>query len=140
MAQENQEFEGLKQKYQPALNLMQQLQVQLKNLNMDGDKLLIRGLAPSAEAKNKVWDQIKLIDVTFSDLVCDLRVSQQAPDTLTAAASISGGQDRSRYTLKPGETLSINQPRVISRGQPVHEDIQLKTRSPPGSAISPGQD
>src|SRR5690348_13737047 len=96
MAQNEQQ---LKQKYQPAINLMQQLQVRLQNINMQGDKLLIRGEAPSEQVKNKVWDQIKLIDPTFSDLICDLTVvqqqgeqsRQQAP-TMAAGASASGGQ------------------------------------------------
>lgn len=114
MAQNSQQFERLKQKYQPALNRMQQLQVQVQNINMEGTKLLIRGTAPSAEAKNQVWDQIKLIDATFSDLVCDISVSQQqrqpaaqqAPATMTAGASVSGGQNQRHYTVKPGDTLS----------------------------------
>jgi nucleoid-associated protein YgaU len=108
MAQTNQEFERLKQKYQPVINLMKQLQVQVQNVNMEGTKLLIRGVAPSAEAKNKVWDQIKLIDATFSDLTCDIGVSQQQPQpaTMTAGASVSGGQNQRRYTVKSGDTLS----------------------------------
>jgi LysM repeat protein len=114
MAQNNQEFERLKLKYQPALNLMQQLQVQVQNINMEGTKLLIRGMAPSAEAKNRVWEQIKLIDATYSDLVCDINVSQQQPRpatqqpaaTMTAGASASGGQNQRHYTVKPGDTLS----------------------------------
>ena len=107
MAQSNQDFDRLKQKYQPALNLMQQLQVRLQNLNMQGTQLLIRGSAPSAEAKNKVWDQVKLIDSSHSDLICDISVSQpQAQPTMTAGASASGGQGQRRYTVQPGDTLS----------------------------------
>jgi hypothetical protein len=136
MAQENQDFERLKQKYQPAFNLMQQLHVKLQNLNMDGDKLLIRGLASSAEAKSKVWDQIKLIDVTFSDLVCDLRVSEQAPDTMAPTVLIMIGQDLLRGTVKPAARLSMNQPRVIRAPRSVREIIQRKTRSPPESGRS----
>jgi nucleoid-associated protein YgaU len=103
MAQ-NDQFERLEQKYQPAINLAQQLQVRLENINMQGNKLLIRGVAPSAEAKNKVWDQIKLIDASYSDLICDLTVSQ--PATMTAGASMSGGQGQRRYTVRAGDTLS----------------------------------
>jgi nucleoid-associated protein YgaU len=106
MAQSDQSFERLKQKYQPALNLMQQLQVRLQNINMEGNKLLIRGMAPSSEAKNKVWDQIKLIDASNADLICDLSVSQQAPATMSAGASMSGGQNQRHYTVKAGDTLS----------------------------------
>jgi nucleoid-associated protein YgaU len=104
MPQDNQQFERLKQKYQPALNLMQQLQVQLQNINMQGTKLFIRAVAPSTDAKNRVWDQIKLIDAAYSDLICDLTVSQ--PATMVAGASVSSGQNQRRYTVKPGDTLS----------------------------------
>jgi len=107
MAQGNQNFERLKQKYQPALNLAQQLQVQVQNLNMQGNQLLLRGIAPSAEAKNKVWDQIKLIDSSYSDLICDISVSQQqAQPAMTAGASVGGGQGERRYTVQAGDTLS----------------------------------
>jgi hypothetical protein len=70
--QGNQDFERLKQKYQPVLNLIQQLRVQLQNLNMQGSQLLISGTAPSAEAKNEVWDQVKLIANGHSDSICDI--------------------------------------------------------------------
>src|SRR5262245_22143186 len=108
MAQDNPAFERLKQKYQPVLNLMQQLNVQVRNINMEGSKLLIRGVAPSADVKNKVWDQVKLIDSSYLDLICDLSVAEprQAPATMTAGASVSGGQNQRRYTVKAGDTLS----------------------------------
>lgn len=107
MAQNKQELEQLKQKYQPALTLMNQLQVEVTNVNMEGSKLLIRGVAPTPEAKNRVWDQIKLIDASNSDLICDIRVSQQPqPATMTAGAAASGGQNSRQYTVQPGDTLS----------------------------------
>jgi LysM repeat protein len=114
VAQNNQQFERLKQKYQPALNLMQQLQVQLQNINMEGSKLLIRGVAPSAEVKNRVWDQIKLIDGSSSDLICDISVSQPqrqpaaqpAPAAMAAGASVSSGENQRHYIVRPGDTLS----------------------------------
>ena len=101
-----QDFERLKQKYQPVLNLMRQLQVQVQNVNMEGSQLLIRATAPSADAKNKVWDQVKLVDSSHSDLICDISISQQAPVTMTAGASASGGHAQRRYTVRAGDTLS----------------------------------
>jgi nucleoid-associated protein YgaU len=106
MAQANQEFERLKQKYQPALNLIGQLQVQLQNVNMEGSKLLIRGIAPSPDVKNKIWDQVKLIDNSYSDLICDISVAQQRAPAMTAGASVSGGQNQRTYIVKAGDTLS----------------------------------
>ena len=114
MAKDSQAFEQAKQKYQPALTLMKQLGVQIQNVNMEGNKLLIRGVAPSSDIKNRIWDQIKLIDAGYSDLTCDLSVSQdqrqpvaqQPGATMTAGAAAGGGQNQRHYTVKSGDTLS----------------------------------
>ena len=59
-------FSELKAKYQSVMNFIQQQQnTQLRNVNMEGDKLLIRASAPSQEVKNKIWDQITLVDPAF---------------------------------------------------------------------------
>ena len=71
-------FEQLKMKYQSVLNFIQSQGVQLQNLNMEGDKLLIRASAPSADLKNRVWDQIKLVDPNFSDLIADIQAPAAA--------------------------------------------------------------
>src|SRR4051795_4432827 len=94
MAQNDPRFEQLKQKYQSVTNAMSQQQVRLENLNMQGDKLFMRAEAPSQEAKNRVWDEIKLIDSSYSDLIADISVREtaQAPRTQSAGASVSGGQ------------------------------------------------
>ena len=97
-------FEQLKLKYQSVLNFIQSQGVQLQNLNMEGDKLLIRASAPSAELKNRVWDQIKLVDPSYSDLTADI----QAP-AAAAAAAASGAPSTAAartYTVQPGDSLS----------------------------------
>lgn len=114
MAQNDQRFEQLKQKYQSVLNTMNQQQVRLQNLNMQGDKLFIRGEAPSEDAKNKVWDQIKLVDQTYSDLIADIIISASAssqaqgsaPRTQTAGAGVGGGGAVRTYTVQSGDSLS----------------------------------
>jgi len=75
-------FEELKAKYQSVLNFIEQQQnTQLQNVNMEGDKLLIRAAAPSQDVKNKIWDQIKLVDPTFSDLTVDITAPEAAAAT-----------------------------------------------------------
>jgi nucleoid-associated protein YgaU len=109
MAQSDQRFEQLKQKYQSVQNAMAQQQVRLQNLNMQGDKLLMRAEAPSEDAKNKVWDQIKLIDASYSDLIADISVNPGATSggrTQSAGASVSGGQNSRTYTVQQGDSLS----------------------------------
>jgi nucleoid-associated protein YgaU len=101
-------FEQLKLKYQSVLNFIQSQGVQLQNLNMEGDKLLIRASAPSADLKNRVWDQIKLVDPSFSDLIADI----QAPAAAAAAAAAAGAGGATStpaartYTVQPGDNLS----------------------------------
>lgn len=108
MAQSDQRFDQLKQKYQPVQNAMAQYQVRLQNLNMQGDKLFMRAEAPSQEAKNKVWDEIKLVDPSYSDLIADITVNESAHASRaqTAGASVSGGQGTRLYTVQAGDTLS----------------------------------
>lgn len=59
-------FNELKGKYQSVLTLIEQQEVQLQNLHVQDNKLFIKGSAPSSEAKDKVWDQIKLVDSNYS--------------------------------------------------------------------------
>jgi nucleoid-associated protein YgaU len=95
-------FEQLKMKYQSVLNFIQSQGVQLQNLNMEGDKLLIRATAPSTELKNRVWDQIKLVDPNFSDLIGDI----QAPAAAAAAVGAPPAPAARTYTVQPGDSLS----------------------------------
>jgi nucleoid-associated protein YgaU len=106
MPQNDQRFEQLKQKYQSVQNVMAQNQVRLQNINMQGDKLFMRAEAPSVQAKNRVWDQIKLVDPSYSDLIVDISVSESAPRTQTAGAGIGGGQQTRMYTVQSGDSLS----------------------------------
>jgi nucleoid-associated protein YgaU len=109
MAQSDQHFEQLKQKYQPVQNAMAQHQVRLQNVNMQGDKLFMRAEAPSQEAKNRVWDVIKLVDSSYSsDLIAEITVieSAQVPRTQTAGAGVSGGKSSRTYTVQAGDSLS----------------------------------
>jgi nucleoid-associated protein YgaU len=97
-------FEQLKMKYQSVLNFIQTQGVQLQNVNMEGDKLFIRASAPSADLKNRVWDQIKLVDPNFSDLIADI----QAPAAAAAAAAVGTTSTPAArtYTVQPGDSLS----------------------------------
>ena len=98
-----QKFNQLKQKYQSVLNAIEQQNVRLQNLHVENDKLFIRGTAPSEQAKNEIWDQIKLVDPNYSDLTADITV--EAPQQRAAAVGgvATGGQT---YTVKSGDTLS----------------------------------
>ena len=102
----NQRFDQLRSKYQTVLNTADQQQIQFHNLHVEGDKLYLKGVAPSDDAKNKLWDQIKLVNPNADDIIADINVVQQA----SAAASAGGGGGQAAgsqtYTVKSGDTLS----------------------------------
>ena len=99
-----QRFEQLKQKYQTVLNAADQLQIQFHNLHVQDDKLYIKATAPSQDASNKFWDQIKLVDPNYSDLNAEIKVDESRAQ----GAAVGGGSQESgqNYTVKSGDTLS----------------------------------
>ena len=100
-----QQFDQLKLKYQSVLNEVEQQQVQLQNLHVQDNKLFIKGIAPSDDAKNKIWDQIKLVDQNWqNDLIADFSVDQSR--AMGAAAGGGQGQSTQTYTVKAGDNLS----------------------------------
>ena len=97
-------FNELKQKYGSVLRIMEQTGVRLQNLHVENNKLYVRGGAPSEQVKNQVWDQIKLVDPSYSDFIADLTVDPGAPQqNAQQAGPSSGGQT---YSVKSGDTLS----------------------------------
>ncbi len=104
-----QQLDQLKSKYQSVLDAIQQNQGRLKNVHMEGGRLLIRAEVPSDQAKNRIWDQIKLVDPTYQDLTADIVVAAGAAGApMTQAAGAGGGAQVSgrTYTVQPGDTLS----------------------------------
>ena len=80
----------LKQKYQPVLDVLAKEDATIQALDLQGDKLHLKVMTISEASKNRVWDAIKAVDPTFSDLAHEITVAQ-------------GDQD---YTVKPGDNLS----------------------------------
>ncbi|MGH9754369.1 MAG: LysM peptidoglycan-binding domain-containing protein [Blastocatellia bacterium] len=82
-------LEELQSKYKPVLDKGHEIGMTVQNLNLEGDKLLIRGVVPSDYAKNEIWDAVKSVDANVSDAVIDVNV-----------------QSGLTYTVKSGDTLS----------------------------------
>ncbi|MEP7273134.1 MAG: LysM peptidoglycan-binding domain-containing protein [Acidobacteriota bacterium] len=96
-----QRFTELKQKYQTVLTTADQQHIQFQNLHVQDNKLFIKATAPSDEAKNTFWDQIKLVSPTMEDITADISVS---PAQVTAVGG--SGASGETYTVKAGDTLS----------------------------------
>ncbi len=88
-------FDELKLKYQSVLNLIPQQGVTLAHVHVKDNKLFIEGAAPTEENKNAIWNQIKLVDPSMSDILCELSIDPSlviAPQVRT-------------YTVKAGDSL-----------------------------------
>ena len=84
------DLEQLKQKYQPVLKTIEKEGAQLNDLSLAGEQLSLKVTAVSEASKNRIWDSIKAVDATFSDLKHDIEVKE--------------GQQT--YTVQSGDNLS----------------------------------
>ena len=99
------ELEQMKQKYASVLNEVQQQQVRLSHVHIQDNKLFIQGVAPSEQAKNRVWDQIKAVNPNWAqELTADITIDQNASASAAPAAAPKPAQ-RS-YTVQAGDSLS----------------------------------
>ena len=90
------DFDALKAKYSSVLELIKKQNVRLDHLHVQDDKLFMQGAAPSDAVKNKIWDQIKAVDASYSDLTCDLSVDSSLPEP---------APDEQTYTVVSGDSL-----------------------------------
>ena len=105
-----QDLDQLKQKYQSALQAIKQQGVRLDHMHIQDGKLFLQGEAPSEQAKNEVWNKIKAVDPSYSDLTLDLRVNPSLAGAQQAGAAAGGGLQS--YTVQPGDTLSLIAKRI----------------------------
>jgi nucleoid-associated protein YgaU len=87
-------LDELKGKYQSVILQIQAQNIKLANLHLKDGKLFMKGTAPSLQAANKIWDEIKRINPKLDDIIAEFPVdpSQATPDKT--------------YTVKAGDTLS----------------------------------
>jgi nucleoid-associated protein YgaU len=88
------DLDQLKMKYGSVLNAINQNGVRLTHVHIQDNKLYIEGACGTDAIKNKIWDQVKLVDPTYSDLTLNLSVDPSlAPKQQT-------------YTVAAGDSLS----------------------------------
>ena len=122
-------LDQLKQKYSGVISTIQgfsDLGATVDQIDLDGEKLLLKARVPSKVVANRVWDKIKQADPAYSDLHHEI-------------ATV--GSDEQSYTVKSGDNLSriserfygtpskypsiaqangINNPDLVKVGQQLH--------------------
>ena len=88
------DLEQLKSKYAGVISTLQEfssLGATVDQVDLDGDKLHLKGKVPSKVVLNRVWDAIKQADPTYSDLHHEI---------------VNTGGDDQPYTIESGDNLS----------------------------------
>jgi nucleoid-associated protein YgaU len=88
------DLDQLKQKYAPVIQTIESfgdLGAKVEAVDLDGEKLHLKGSVPSTVIANRVWDVIKQVDPQYADLHHEI--------------ATDGGADQS-YTVKSGDNLS----------------------------------
>jgi nucleoid-associated protein YgaU len=88
------DLDQLKQKYAPVIQTIESfsdLGATVETVDLDGEKLHLKGSVPSTVVANRVWDVIKQVDPQYADLHHEI--------------ATTGGADQS-YSVKSGDNLS----------------------------------
>ena len=88
------DLDALKQKYSPVITMIQKFTpygATLDAVDLAGEQIHIKGTVPSKVVLERVWDQIKKADPTYSDLRHEIA---------------NTGGDTQPVTIKSGDTLS----------------------------------
>ena len=64
----------LKAKYQSVISQAPQMGIRLNHVHIDNGKLYIQGDALNEQVKNQLWNAIKQVDQSYSDLTADIRI------------------------------------------------------------------
>ncbi|KJD34852.1 peptidoglycan-binding protein [Tamlana sedimentorum] len=83
---------AVKQKYQPVLDLGEELSIKNGDVSVEGDVLKIKGTANTQYEKNLLWDKIK-------------EIGGQEPSDIMANISVADDSIYHKHTVKSGETL-----------------------------------
>nr|WP_297785933.1 LysM peptidoglycan-binding domain-containing protein [uncultured Allomuricauda sp.] len=84
---------SVKAKYQPVLDLGEELEVKNGDVNVEGDILKIKGMTKTQYEKNLLWDKIK-------------EIGGEKPSDIKANITVEDDSVYHRHTVKSGESLS----------------------------------
>ncbi len=126
-------LDELKAKYASVLDLVKKQGIHLTHLHVQDDKLFMQGTAPSDAIKNKLWDQIKVVDPSYGDLICDISIDPSLPQPEPEVR---------KYTVVAGDSLWKISQHFYGNGAQFHKIIEAN----PGklkdehSVIHPGDE
>ncbi len=92
-------LDQLKAKYESVIDTAKARGVSLKNVHLEGDKLVIKGDAPNQAIKNEVWQAIKKVDAKYADLAAEIGIDASLP-VPAKVYEVVGGDTLSKIAKK----------------------------------------
>jgi nucleoid-associated protein YgaU len=83
-------LDEFKAKYGKAIEFAKTHNVRLDHVHVEGDKLVIKGAAPTEIIRNDVWNVIKGIDPIFADLQCEIGIDPSLPPPVKTYTVVAG--------------------------------------------------
>ena len=107
-------------KYRPVLDELADEHAKMESLEMIGQQLHIKATVVSTASKDRVWDVIKIVDPTYSDLkheitVGDVLYTVQQGDTLSKLSQMFYG--RASDYMRIAEANKLSDPNRIKANQ-----------------------
>jgi hypothetical protein len=103
----------LKSKYQSVFREARDQGVHFSSIRQHDGKLVLKGAAPSLEAANRVWNEIKRVNPSLNDISADISTPSSVmplwggPEPGSEAIRMKPGTtDSQTYTVQAGDTLS----------------------------------
>jgi hypothetical protein len=130
-------FDELKGKYKSVLEVCEDVGFKIERLELQNDKLLLRGFCPTQHGVNQIWDEIKRIDATCGDIQAEigqqngLTYTVQSGDTLSKIAKNMYGNANAYNTIFEANTNILSDPDKIEIGQALTIPAEVgKTATP----------
>jgi nucleoid-associated protein YgaU len=119
-------LDQLRQKYQPVLDAIQKEGGRLDNVDLQGNQIHIKAEMPSEASKNRVWDAIKAVDPTFSDLKHEILVDTSLAQVYTVQAGDNLSTISKRFYGDANKYQKIAQANGLADPDKIKVGMQLK--------------
>jgi nucleoid-associated protein YgaU len=114
-------LDALKSKYEAVLDVAKAQGVQISSLTGQDGKLNLQGTAPSLDAANKVWDEIKRVNPRMDDIAADIKVQSAQVQPMTSQGQPATSEEKSTTSEQQPATASSEYTQPGNTEQPTAE-------------------